>query len=96
MRVSCIQICSGKNIKKNLRVSRILILKSIKQKADFIITPECSSLFGLNRKQLLQQITSMKDDIYLNGIKQIAKKYKKWILTSIIIREKKKLKTDRY
>ena len=90
MRVSCIQICSGKNIQKNLDATRVLILKSIKQKADFIITPECSSLFGLKKEQLLQQSTSMKEDIYLNGIKKIAKKYKKWILTSVIIKEKKK------
>ena len=92
MRVSCIQICSGKNIQKNLDATRVLILKSIKQKADFIITPECSSLFGLKKEQLLQQSTSMKEDIYLNGIKKIAKKYKKWILTSVIIKEKKKIK----
>ena len=92
MRVSCIQISSGKNIQKNLHATRNLILKSIRQKADFIITPECSSLFGLNKKQLLRQTTSMKEDIYLNGIKKIAKKYKKWILTSIIVKEKKKIK----
>ena len=79
-KVSCIQISSGKNIKKNLIISKKLILKAIKQKSDFIITPETSSLFGLNKKQLLQATTSMDKDIYLNGIRQIAKNYKKWIL----------------
>ena len=53
-----------------MHATRNLILKSIRQKADFIITPECSSLFGLNKKQLLRQTTSMKEDIYLNGIKK--------------------------
>jgi|TARA_B110000285_G_C14945414_1_gene524081 predicted amidohydrolase len=91
-KVSCIQICSGKNIKKNLSISKKLILKAIKKKSDLIITPETSSLFGLNKKQLLQITTSMRKDIYLNGIREIAKKYKKWILTSIIVKEKKKIK----
>ena len=31
----------------------------------------------------------MNKDIYLKGIREIAKKYRKWILTSIVIKEKK-------
>ncbi|MDC0449637.1 carbon-nitrogen hydrolase family protein [Pelagibacteraceae bacterium] len=88
-KVSCIQICSGKDIKKNLSISKKLILKAIKQKSDFIITPETSSLFGLSKKELLTRATSMNKDIYLKGIREIAKKYRKWILTSIVIKEKK-------
>lgn len=91
-KVSCIQICSGKNIKGNLSLSKKLILKAIKEKSDFIITPETSSLFGLNKKELLKNTTSMNKDIFLAGISEIAKKYKKWILTSVVIREKNKLK----
>jgi predicted amidohydrolase len=91
-RVSCIQFCSSKDVKKNLYISKKLILKAIKQKSDFIITPETSSLFGLNKKELLKNATSMTKDIFLTSISEIAKKYKKWILTSVIIREKNKLK----
>ena len=92
MRVSCIQICSGKDIRKNLNFSKQLILKAIKQKSDFIITPETSSLFGLNKKKLLQNATSMQKDFYLIGIKKIAKQYKKWILVgSAIIKENNKI-----
>jgi predicted amidohydrolase len=91
-KISCIQICSGKDIEKNLSISKRLILKAIKQKSDFIITPEISSLFGLNKKQLLQTTTVMKKDIYLNGIQKLAKKYKKWILTCVLIKEKNKIK----
>ena len=91
-KVACIQICSGNDILKNLSISKKLILKSIKQKSDFIITPETSSLFGLNKKQLLKSATSMNKDIYLKEIREIAKKYKKWILTCIIIKEKNKIR----
>ena len=92
-RVSCIQLKSNNNINYNLKKTEKLILKAIKQKTDLILTPEVSSLFSLNKKQLLKNCTSMKKDLYLNGIIKLAKKYKKWILIgSLIIKiEKKKL-----
>jgi predicted amidohydrolase len=91
-RVSCIQMCSGKDIKKNLANSKKLILKAIEQKSDFIITPESSSLFGLSKKLLLQTATIMEKDIYLKSIIELAKTYKKWILTCVVIKEKNKIK----
>ena len=92
-KVSCIQICSGKNIKENLKISKLLILKAIKNKSDLIITPETSSLFGLNKKELLKKATTMQKDYYLTEIKQVSKKYKKWILIgSVVVREKNKIK----
>ena len=87
-RVSCIQLRSNNNINDNLKRTEKFILKAVKQKTDFILTPEVSSLFSLNKKKLLQVCSSMKDDIYLNGIKKLAKKYKKWILAgSLIIKD---------
>ena len=91
-RVSCIQMCSGKDIKKNLANSKKLILKAIEQKSDFIITPESSSIFGLSKKLLLQTATIMEKDIYLKSIIELAKTYKKWILTCVLIKEKNKIK----
>ena len=78
-RVSCIQLRSNNNIHYNLNKTSKLIIKAVKQKTDFIITPEVSSHFSLNKKELLKVCTSMQNDIYLNGIKKLAKKYKKWI-----------------
>jgi predicted amidohydrolase len=84
-RVSCIQLKSNNNIFHNLKKTEKFITKAVKQKSDFILTPEISSLFSLNKKQLLKICKSMKDDIYLNGIKKIAKKYKRWILIGSLI-----------
>ena len=92
-KVSCIQICSGKDIKKNILFSKKLIIKAIKQKSDLIITPENSSLFGLSKKELISCTTSMQKDFYLKEIKKIAKKYKKWILVgSVVIKENNRIK----
>ena len=84
-RVSCIQLKSNNNINFNLKNTEKFFLKAIKQKTDFILTPEVSSLFSLNKKQLLKVCTSMKEDIYLNGIKKLAKKFKKWVLVGSLI-----------
>jgi len=91
-RVSCIQLKSNNDIFYNLNKTKKLILKAIKQKSDFIITPETSSLFSLNKKELLKICKSMREDIYLNGIKKLAKKYKKWILIGSLITKIKKNK----
>ena len=91
-KVSCIQLCSGKDIKENLSFSKKLILKAIKQKSDFIITPENSSLFGLNKNEWNKVATTMQKDFYLIEIRKIAKQYKKWILVgSAVIKEKNKI-----
>ena len=83
--VSCIQLKSNDNINKNLKDTKKLIIRAVKQKTDFIITPEVSSLFSLNKNQLLKVCKPMKEDIYLNGIKILAKTYKKWILIGSLI-----------
>ena len=84
-RVSCIQLKSNNNISHNLKKTEKLISKAVKQKSDFILTPETSSLFSLDKKNLLKICKSMKEDFYLNGIKNLAKKYKKWILIGSLI-----------
>ena len=90
-KVSCIQFCAGKSISDNLKISKSLILKAIRQNSNLIITPETSSLFGLNKKEIMMKVTSMQNDFYLKEIKKIAKQYEKWILIgSIITKEKKK------
>jgi predicted amidohydrolase len=84
-RVSCIQLKSNNKILYNLERTKRLIIKAVGQKTDFILTPEVSSLFSLNKKELLKICKPMGEDIYLNGIRNLAKKYKKWILIGSLI-----------
>tara|TARA_B100001540_G_C15800593_1_gene639737 strand:- start:1919 stop:2716 length:798 start_codon:yes stop_codon:yes gene_type:complete len=95
-RVSCIQLRSNDDIKYNITKTKILIHKAIKQKSDFILTPEVSSLFSLKKKDLLLKCKSMSEDNYLKEIKKLAKFYKKWILVgSLIIKIGKKKLVNR-
>ena len=91
-KVSCIQLRSNNNIEEKLKKTSKLISIAVKKNTDLILTPESSSLFSLNKKQLYKKCLSMNEDVYLKKIKKLAKLYKKWILIgSIIIKEKKKL-----
>ena len=50
-RVSCIQLCSGNNVRYNLKKKqKKFFLKAIQQKTDFILTPEVSSKISLDKK----------------------------------------------
>ena len=84
-RVSCIQLCSSDNVEYNLIKTKRLILKAVKQRTNFILTPEVSSKISLNKKKLLKTATSMDKDLYLHEIRGLAKKYKKWILIGSLI-----------
>ena len=89
-RVSCIQLKSNNSFNDNFAKTEKLIKKAIKQKTDFILTPEISSIFLLDKKQLLKICSSMDKDNYLIKIKKLAKKFKKWILIgSLIIKTQK-------
>ena len=52
-RVSCIQLKSNNSVEYNLERTKILIKKAISQKTDFILTPEVSSIFLLNKKKII-------------------------------------------
>ena len=95
-RVSCIQLKSNNSINDNLIKTEKLIKQAIIQKTDFILTPEASSLFSLDKNQLLKKCTSMDKDLYLKKIISLAKFYKKWILVgSLIVKINKKKLVNR-
>ena len=91
-RVSCIQLCSSNDVNHNIGKTKKFFLQAVKQKADFILTPEVSSKITLDKKKLFKTATTMEKDIYLNEIKNLAKKFKKWVLIgSLILKIKNRL-----
>ena len=88
-RVSCIQLCSSNDVENNFKKTKRLVIKAVKQKTDFILTPEVSSKISLDKKKLLKSAVTMEKDFYIRGIKSLARKYKKWILIgSLILKDK--------
>ncbi len=91
MKVACIQSSAGENYNKNFKQIIKLINKSIKNKADLIITPETTSLITSDKKILYKYTFKMSTDPLIKKVKEIAKQNKKWILIgSLPIKEKTK------
>ena len=80
MKVACIQLSSGEDYNKNLKDIVKYINQAIKNKSDLIITPETSSLMSSNRETLFKYSFEMNKDPILKKVREISKKYKKWIL----------------
>ena len=62
MKVACIQLSTGENYEKNLKKILILYKKCISKGADFILTPETSSIMSDDKKKLKEIVHSMKLD----------------------------------
>ena len=93
MKVACIQLSSGDNYNKNFNIIITYVEEALKKKADLVITPETSSFITSDKKKLLQNSFYMNKDPLIAKIKELSKKYKKWILIgSLTIKVKKKLR----
>ncbi len=93
MKIACIQLSTTENYNKNINEILGFIKKAIKNKSDFIITPETSSIMSSDKKILYKYSFNMNEDPLVKKIKNISKKYKKWILIgSISIKDKKRLR----
>lgn len=93
MRVACVQLSSGENYQKNFLDIIKYINLAINKKSDLIITPETSSIITNNKKLLIQNSFEIKKDPLVKKIKEIAKKYKKWIIIgSLPIKDGAKLR----
>ena len=73
LNVSCVQLTSDNNINNNLEKTISIIIKSIKLKADLIITPENTSLFTLDHSELLEKAERMNSNFFLDSISKISK-----------------------
>ena len=70
-KVACIQICSNNDIKENLDKVLTFVKQSISNGAEFILTPEVTSLFFSNKLDLLSKISTMQEDIFVKEFKKI-------------------------
>ena len=93
MKIACIQLSSGENYQNNFKDILKYVNQAIKNKSDLIITPETSSLMSSSREILFKYSFEMNKDPILKKIKEVSKKYNKWILLgSICVKVKNKLR----
>ncbi len=90
-KVACIQLNSGRSVKKNLDQTLKFLIKAVKLGANLILTPEITNIVSLNREHLLKETYPEKKDPCLNMAKDFAKKNSVWIiLGSIIVKDNNK------
>ena len=61
-KVACIQLCSSDNLDENLSKILHYSKKAIEDNAEFITTPENSSLFSLDKQELLSKTESFENN----------------------------------
>ena len=79
-KVACIQLCSSDNVDENLSKILNFSKQAIEDNAEFITTPENSSLFSLDKQELLSKVESFKNNNFIKAICDFVKKNKIWFL----------------
>jgi len=79
-RTACVQMCSGLDVAQNITAASALIKEAAAGGADFIITPENTSLLALDRKTLLAHTVPQDEDAALKAFQALAHKLGRWLL----------------
>ena len=78
--VACIQLTCSDQLKENLESIIKISHDAIKAGADFIVTPENSSLFTVDKKSLFSKSESFEKNSFIESIKNLCKLKKIWFL----------------
>ena len=73
-KVACIQLCSSDNVDENLSKILNFSKQAIEDNAEFITTPENSSLFSLDKQELLAKLNKRGFQIEMSKLQNILNK----------------------
>ena len=79
-RAACVQLNSGNEIDANVAAAVSLIRAAHADGADFILTPETTSLMEMRSKFLFEKISEEKDDRALATFRALANELSVWLL----------------
>ncbi len=83
-KVACVQLTCNNQVEENLKSILQFASEAIDQGADFILTPENSSIFSADHKELLSQSESFEKNSFIETIRSFCKEKKKWFLIGSI------------
>jgi predicted amidohydrolase len=78
--VACLQLTCGNDVDQNLQSILDFSEQAIHDKADFIITPENSSIFSSDSIELLSKCEKYEGNSFIKKIQTFSKEKKKWFL----------------
>ena len=74
--VACIQLTCTNKVEENLQSITNYAHEAIKAGADFILTPENSSLFSLDGKELLANCEGYENNSFIQSMQKLSKSKK--------------------
>jgi deaminated glutathione amidase len=78
-RVGLVQLCSGADVSKNMNAATRLIRQAAAAGADYIQTPEVTTLMQLERAPLLEATSREEDNPSLSAFQCLARDLKVWL-----------------
>lgn len=78
-RAGLVQLCSGRDVARNVRDASDLIRKAASEGADYIQTPEVTTLMELERPRLLAEIQPENGNTSLAAFTELARDLKRWL-----------------
>ncbi len=77
---ACVQLRAGREVAPNVEAAAALIAQAADDGADFILTPENTSIMEAERKLLFEKTRGEDDDIALTRFRALARDKRKWLL----------------
>ncbi|NOT71376.1 MAG: carbon-nitrogen hydrolase family protein [Hyphomicrobium sp.] len=78
-RAGLVQLCSGRDVQRNVHEAIALIREAAQKGADYIQTPECTTLMELDRAQLLAALEPEPGNTALAAFTATARDLKRWL-----------------
>ena len=78
-RAGLVQMCSGRDVARNVRDATDLIRKAASEGADYIQTPEVTTLMELERPRLLAEIQPESTNAALAAFTELARDLQRWL-----------------
>lgn len=78
-RAGLVQMCAGRNVQRNVSDAIKLIREAARQGADYIQTPECTTLMETGRDQLLAALEPEDGNAALAAFTATARDIKRWL-----------------
>ncbi len=78
--VACLQLTCNNQVDENLKTILNFSKEAAQEGADFILTPENSSIFSADHKELLSKSESFENNTFIKSIQNFSKENKKWFL----------------
>jgi predicted amidohydrolase len=79
-KAACVQLCAGREPARNVEFARDLIRQAAAKGADFVITPEQTSLMELSSKALFGHVVTQDEDPGLKTFRALAAELEIWLL----------------